>query len=77
MILMNLDGKRGAGMQEDLYFDVSSGLKSVIGRDLITNDEVAIFELVKNSFDANASNVQVYFGAAEIIGVLPRYHGRF
>ncbi|MFV7425143.1 ATP-binding protein [Stenotrophomonas geniculata] len=64
---MNLDGKRGAGMQEDLYFDVSSGLKSVIGRDLITNDEVAIFELVKNSFDANASNVQIYFGAAEII----------
>ncbi len=54
-------------MQEELYFDVSSGLKSVIGRDLITNDEVAIFELVKNSFDANASSVQIYFDNSGII----------
>lgn len=30
-----------------LNFDVSTGLKRVIGRDLITDDEVAIFELVK------------------------------
>ena len=40
---------------EKLHFDVSTGLKRVIGRDLITDDEVAIFELVKNSFDANAA----------------------
>lgn len=53
-------------MQEQLYFDVSSGLKSVIGRDLITNDEVAIFELVKNSFDANANSVQIYFSGSGI-----------
>ena len=38
-------------MSEPLTFKVSSSLKSVIGRDLITNDFVAIFELVKNSFD--------------------------
>lgn len=44
-----------------LHFEVSTGLKSVIGRDLITDDEVAIFELVKNSFDANASQVNIYF----------------
>ena len=48
-------------MSTQLYFDVSAGLKSVIGRDLITNDEVAIFELVKNSFDAQAKTVQLYF----------------
>ena len=39
-----------------LHFDVSSGLKSVLGSELITDDDVAIFELVKNSFDADSIN---------------------
>ncbi len=51
---------------EDLNFKISSHLKSVIGRDLITDDFVAIFELVKNSFDANASEVDIYFGDDQI-----------
>ena len=46
---------------EGVKFKVSSGLKSIIGRDLITNDFVAIFELVKNSFDAQATHVKVVF----------------
>lgn len=49
-------------MSKELHFDVSTGLKRVIGRDLITRDEVALFELVKNSFDARAGLVDVYFG---------------
>lgn len=52
---------------KELHFDVSTGLKRVIGRDLIANDEVAIFELVKNSFDANARNVQLYFSSQGLI----------
>lgn len=46
---------------EPMHFEISSALKSVIGKDLITNDFVAIFELVKNSFDANAQNVDLVF----------------
>ncbi len=51
----------------ELHFDVSSGLKTVLGSELITDDEVAIFELVKNSFDANATHVVIFFGANSII----------
>lgn len=42
-------------------FRVSSHLKDIIGRDLVTNEFVAIFELVKNSFDAGATNVDIEF----------------
>lgn len=46
---------------EIMQFKVSSGLKSIIGRDLITNDFVAIFELVKNSADAGATRVDIIY----------------
>lgn len=45
----------------DKRFRISSALKDIIGRDLITNDFVAIFELVKNSFDAHAKTVDIEF----------------
>lgn len=50
-----------------LHFDVSTGLKRVLGRELITNDEVAIFEMVKNSFDAGADTVHIHFGEDNVI----------
>jgi signal transduction histidine kinase len=50
-----------------LHFDVSTGLKRVLGRELITDDEVAIFEMVKNSFDAGADIVNLYFGEDTIV----------
>ena len=49
-------------MADDLtHFSVSAGLKNIIGNELITDDFVAVFELVKNSFDAHARKVIVRF----------------
>ncbi|MBE5966498.1 MAG: GHKL domain-containing protein [Lachnospiraceae bacterium] len=42
-------------------FKISTGLKNLIGRELITNEFIAIFELVKNSYDAGARKVIITF----------------
>lgn len=42
-----------------LNFRVSAGLKNIIGKELITNEVVAVFELVKNSYDAGSKNVKI------------------
>lgn len=44
-----------------LSFRVSAGLKDVIGRDLISDKYIAVFELVKNAYDAGASKVELCF----------------
>jgi signal transduction histidine kinase len=49
-------------MADDLtHFKVHAGIKDIIGNELITDDFVAVFELVKNSFDAHAKRVVVRF----------------
>ena len=48
-------------MSEFLHFKISSGLKNIIGRELITDKYIAIFELVKNAYDAKATNVVISF----------------
>lgn len=48
-------------MKDNLQFRVSAELKNILGRDLITSPEVAILELVKNSYDAHASKVEITF----------------
>ncbi|MHC5311054.1 ATP-binding protein [Myroides sp. LJL116] len=54
-------------MSEKLEFKVSSALKNIVGRDLIENDNVAVFELVKNSYDARARNVIINIKPDSII----------
>lgn len=48
-------------MQDNLQFRVSAELKNILGRDLITSPGVAILELVKNSYDAHATKVEITF----------------
>lgn len=53
-------------MDDLLQFKVSSALKDLVGKDLITSDNVAIFELVKNSYDAYARHVIITFSDDKI-----------
>lgn len=48
-------------MEKQLQFKISAALKNIIGRDLINDDFIAVFELVKNSYDAHASKVDIIF----------------
>ena len=42
-------------------FKISSALKNLIWKELITDQYIAVFELVKNSFDAYATEVTIVF----------------
>ena len=44
-----------------MNFRISSWLKDLIGNELITDNNIAVFELVKNSFDAGAKKVTIRF----------------
>ena len=47
--------------QNNLHFKTNVQLKSIIGKDLINDDNIAILELVKNSFDADSKLVKVNY----------------
>ena len=44
-----------------VHFRTNALLKSIIGKDLITDDNIAVLELVKNSFDAGSNKVDIIF----------------
>lgn len=63
-------------MRKQEKFRISSHLKDIIGRDLVTNEYVAIFELVKNAFDAGTSRVDIEFDPQlETITIVDDGHG--
>lgn len=45
----------------DFTFRTNSKVKSLVGQELITNNNIAIFELIKNSYDASATKVEIQF----------------
>jgi signal transduction histidine kinase len=44
-----------------VHFRTNALLKNIIGKDLITDDNIAVLELVKNAFDAGSDSVQIIF----------------
>lgn len=48
-------------MKKTLHFKTNTLLKNLVGKDLINDDNIAIVELVKNSFDAKSDGVLVRF----------------
>jgi|CXWL01.1.fsa_nt_gi signal transduction histidine kinase len=44
-----------------LKYDVSGRLAKLLGRESVSTDEAALFELVKNSYDADATKVLIQF----------------
>lgn len=44
-----------------LRFNVSPRFSQLIGRQLISNPTVAVLEIVKNSYDADANDINVIF----------------
>lgn len=52
---------------DNLNFKVSAELKNILGKDLITSPNIAILELVKNSYDAHATKVEITFDEDKLI----------
>lgn len=62
--------------QTTLRFRTNSKLEKLIGRELITNNTIAIFELIKNSYDAGAKKVHLIFKDFKEFSTIER-DGRF
>src|SRR6266851_6250571 len=45
--------------RNQLRFEVSANLQRLIGEELVSNDEMAFIELVKNAYDSGASTVEI------------------
>lgn len=45
--------------KKELHFEVSANLQKLIGEELVSNDEMAFIELVKNAYDSGASIVEI------------------
>ncbi|MBQ4641011.1 MAG: ATP-binding protein [Oscillospiraceae bacterium] len=48
-------------MAQSLHFSASTSVKNLFGRGLVTDQVAAVFELVKNSYDADARKVEIVF----------------
>jgi len=56
--------------KKGLNFKASARINDIVGPDLIKEDNIAVFELVKNLYDAHATKVKISF--LEIYGNNPR-----
>ena len=47
--------------REEGYFQISTALKDLVGQELVSNKYIAVLELVKNAYDAGATNTRIIF----------------
>lgn len=52
-------------MAQILHFSASTSVKNLFGRGLVTDQVAAVFELVKNSYDADAKEVEIIFSGLD------------
>ena len=50
----------------ELKFKTHAHLKNVLGQELINDDNVAVQELVKNSYDAGSKKVEIIFNNLKV-----------
>lgn len=55
-------------MTQNFYFSTSAAIVNRLGDELIKDHQTAFFELIKNSYDADATNVKVKFRNTKIVG---------
>ena len=53
--------RRSSAIAQSLHFSASTSVKNLFGRGLVTDQVAAVFELVKNSYDADAKEVEIIF----------------
>ncbi|MEC4036565.1 sensor histidine kinase [Myroides odoratimimus] len=54
--------------KENIRFSVDAGVIDRLGSELVAKQETAVSELVKNSYDADATNVRIYFKDSDDYG---------
>jgi hypothetical protein len=54
--------------QKRVGFTIDAGLIQRLGYELVGRAETAVSELIKNAYDADARNVNVYFKNSNVIG---------
>lgn len=54
--------------QKEVGFTIDAGLIQRLGYELVGKAETAVSELIKNAYDADARNVNVYFKYSDAVG---------
>jgi len=66
--ILELSSKLASFDNENVRFTIDAGVISRLGMELVARHETALSELIKNSYDADASLVNIYFEDTEDIG---------
>ncbi|TAJ05810.1 GHKL domain-containing protein [Marinilabiliaceae bacterium JC017] len=66
--ILKLSNKIASLDYDKIRFSIDAGVIDRLGRELVARQETAVSELVKNSYDADATEVKLTFSNSDIIG---------